>query len=161
MSRGRALTAPAPGTAESRALQVLLFLVAHGALDPVLAPFPYLHGGGDGPICVCPIGEESASVSCHGGVGGDGNASGHDYSGDVNGLDFALTGIAVFVKAEWVTAFFRWNRGSFVEERRACLSEIRGGLRLLSLIGPGIPNVLHFLGSYYMRQENIRCVKYI
>lgn len=57
-------------------------------------------------------------MSCHG-DGGDGNANGHDYPGDGDGLDFALTGIPVFVKAEWATAFFRWNRGSFVEERRA------------------------------------------
>jgi len=84
---------------ESRALQEPLFLVAHAALDPALAPFPYPHGDGDGLICVCPIGGESASATHHG-VDGDESANDHDDSGDGDGLDCALTGIALCEKID-------------------------------------------------------------
>jgi hypothetical protein len=127
------------------------FLAPHGALDPALAPFPYLLGGSDGLICVCPIDGESVSASRHG-VGGDGNANEHD-SGDGNGLDCALAGTVVGERTEWVTAFF-WLELGLVEERKSLtgLTEVRNGFAPLISYRPKHSHVLHF-------RDHITCKK--
>lgn len=78
-----------------------LCVVARGARGPFLR-----HGGGDGLICVCLIGAESASASSLG-VGGDGNGCGGcgDDGFRLVQRETQLGAMNELVKAFWLVSF--------------------------------------------------------